>query len=110
MKHKVRAAPSVDEQVVELDSMTGGYPNDGPIADAVTLSHMDPYAHAPTCHACGVSGSVFKDWKEYVNSPTHNYDHRLACTKYCDSCMWGMTRAIRNVPGKSNRVCPSIVV
>ena len=104
MKHKVRAAPSVDEQVVELDSITGRYPNDGPVADAVALNHVDPNAHAPTCHACGVRDSDFKDWEEYVNSPTHNYEHRPACTKYCDSRMRGMTRAIRHVPGKANRL------
>ena len=75
MKISVRAAPSAEgrqseldrvEQVIELDAMTGGYPNNNPVADAVTLRHVDPYAYVPTCHACGVRGPDFKDWKEYV--------------------------------------------
>jgi hypothetical protein len=107
VKISVKAAPSeldMVEQMIELDAMTGGYPSNNLVADAVSLRHVDPYKYAPICHACGVRGTDFKDWQEYVKSTSHNYEHRSACTKYCDSCMRGMTRAIRHVPGRSNRV------
>ncbi|WP_288993358.1 dUTP diphosphatase [uncultured Marinobacter sp.] len=64
---------------------------------------VNPYANDPRCEGCGSRYGELKDWKKYVQSEAHHFEHKPACTKYCDACMQGMTRDIKHMKGKFSR-------
>ncbi len=88
-----RASPGVQQEPeVDVDGLRGS-----------STQEVNPYANDPRCQGCGSRYGELKDWKKYVQSEAHHFEHKPACTKYCDACMQGMTRDIKHMKGKFNR-------